>query len=94
MPQKVTEFLQPAFLDITGPPSIPHAVFHVADLEFVLQVATRAREALGPPVDLYFKASVFARFAQDGDGGISAAAFAAYLGTRSTMHSLVRCALA
>mmetsp|Transcript_5397 Transcript_5397/g.14556 ORF Transcript_5397/g.14556 Transcript_5397/m.14556 type:complete len:474 (+) Transcript_5397:65-1486(+) len=52
------------------------------------QVATRAREMLGSAVDAYFKASVFRRFAQDGDGCISVPSFAAYLGARSTMQTM------
>eukprot|EP00798_Chlamydomonas_sp_ICE-L_P016976 gene16976-23247_t len=51
------------------------------------QLATRCRELYGPQVSIFFKASTFQMFEQDGDGCISANNFAAYLGQRSDIIS-------
>ncbi|GFH22756.1 predicted protein, partial [Haematococcus lacustris] len=52
------------------------------------QVANKAREMFGGMVDPCFKPSLFARFAQDSDGYISATLFAAHLSMRAHMQTL------
>ncbi|KAJ9519895.1 hypothetical protein QJQ45_014622, partial [Haematococcus lacustris] len=52
------------------------------------QVANKAREMFGAMVDPCFKPSLFARFAQDSDGYISATLFAAHLSMRAHMQAL------
>ncbi|GFH22119.1 uncharacterized protein HaLaN_19533 [Haematococcus lacustris] len=51
-------------------------------------VANKAREMFGGMADPCFKPSLFARFAQDSDGYISATLFAAHLIMRAHMQAL------